>query len=150
MQPTRCYVSQFIYSNKTGYMFQAVSLPIIRSSNCTYIFWYLSNLAAVCCYRGWDGTEREQKRPRGRHRLSWNDNTERNLKETGREMQGINLAYYSDKWRALVNTVTNLRLPQNCWKFLVYKKYQLHKADSTGFYLVNQLVGSIKYFHDGK
>jgi hypothetical protein len=49
MQPTRRYVSQFIYFNKTLYMFQAVPLPIIRSSNCTYSFWYLSNLAATCC-----------------------------------------------------------------------------------------------------
>jgi hypothetical protein len=37
-------------------MFQAVPLPIIRSSNCTYSFWYLSNFAATCCYHGWDGT----------------------------------------------------------------------------------------------
>jgi hypothetical protein len=28
-------------------MFQAVSPPIIRSSNCTYSFWYLSKLAAI-------------------------------------------------------------------------------------------------------
>jgi hypothetical protein len=28
-------------------MFQAVPLPIIGSSNCTYSFWYLSNLAAI-------------------------------------------------------------------------------------------------------
>jgi hypothetical protein len=47
MQPTRCYVSQFIYFNKMLYMFQAVPLPIIRSSNCTYSFWYLSNLAVM-------------------------------------------------------------------------------------------------------
>jgi hypothetical protein len=47
VQPTRCYVSQSIYFNKTLYMFQAVPLPIIRSSNCTYSFWYLSDLA-IC------------------------------------------------------------------------------------------------------
>jgi hypothetical protein len=56
MQPTRYYISQFIYFNKMLYMFQAVPPPIIRSSNCTYSFWYLSNLAASCRYHGWDGT----------------------------------------------------------------------------------------------
>jgi hypothetical protein len=45
-----------VYFNKTLYMFQAVPPPIIRSSNCTYGFWYLSNLAATCCCHGWDGT----------------------------------------------------------------------------------------------
>jgi hypothetical protein len=43
------------------YMFQAVAPPIIRSSNCTYSFWYLSNLAATCCYHGWDGNARFDK-----------------------------------------------------------------------------------------
>jgi hypothetical protein len=56
MRPTRRYASQFIYFNNTLCMFQAVPLPIIRSSNSTYSFWYLSNLAANCCYHGWDGT----------------------------------------------------------------------------------------------
>ena len=40
MQPTRCNVTQFIYFCETLYMFQAVPLPIIRSSNCTYNFRY--------------------------------------------------------------------------------------------------------------
>jgi hypothetical protein len=34
------------------------------------------------------------------------------LKETGREgVRGINLAYDTDQWRAVVNTVMNLRFP---------------------------------------
>jgi hypothetical protein len=56
MQPTKCYISQFIYFNKMLYMFQAVPPPIIRSSNCAYSFWYLSDLAATCHYHVWDGT----------------------------------------------------------------------------------------------
>jgi hypothetical protein len=55
MQPTIFYVSQFFYFNKMLYMFQAVPPPIIRSSNCTYSFWYLSTLAATCCYHDLDG-----------------------------------------------------------------------------------------------
>jgi hypothetical protein len=30
-------------------MFRVEPLPIIRSSDCTFSFWYLSNLAATCC-----------------------------------------------------------------------------------------------------
>jgi hypothetical protein len=32
----------------TLYVFQAVPPPIIRSSNCTYSFWYLSNCNNIC------------------------------------------------------------------------------------------------------
>jgi hypothetical protein len=45
------------YFTKMLYMFQAVAPPIIMSSNCTYSFWYLTNLAATCCYHGSDGIE---------------------------------------------------------------------------------------------
>jgi hypothetical protein len=47
VQPTRCYVTQFIYFSKMLYMFQAVPLLIIRSSNCTCSFWYLSNCNGI-------------------------------------------------------------------------------------------------------
>jgi hypothetical protein len=40
-------------------MFRVEPPPIIRSSNCTYSFWYLSNLAATCCDYGGDGTQSE-------------------------------------------------------------------------------------------
>jgi hypothetical protein len=35
-----------------------------------------------------------------------------------RGMDWIYLAQDRDQWRALVNTVMNLRLPQNVWKLL--------------------------------
>jgi hypothetical protein len=44
VQPTRYYISQFIYFNKMLYMFQAIPPPIIRSSNCTYSFLYCQTL----------------------------------------------------------------------------------------------------------
>jgi hypothetical protein len=42
-----------------------------------------------------------------------------NLREIGWDgMDWIDLAQNRDKWRSLVNTVTNLRVPQNAGKFL--------------------------------
>jgi hypothetical protein len=41
------------------------------------------------------------------------------LREIGWDgMEWIHLAQDSDQWRALVNTVMNLRVPQNAGKFL--------------------------------
>jgi hypothetical protein len=37
------------------YMVRVEPPPIIRISDCTYSFWYLSNFAATCCDNGWDG-----------------------------------------------------------------------------------------------
>jgi hypothetical protein len=42
--PTRCNVTQFIYTWKLLYMFRVVHPPIIRSAyNCIYSIWYLSH-----------------------------------------------------------------------------------------------------------
>jgi hypothetical protein len=54
----------------------------------------------------------EGKRPLGRPRSRWADNIKMNLKETGwGGMDCIHLAENRDQWRALVNTVMNLRVP---------------------------------------
>jgi hypothetical protein len=53
----------------------------------------------------------EGKRPTGRPRLRWQDII-MDLKETGWEcVDWIHLAQDRDKWRAVVNTVMNLRVP---------------------------------------
>jgi hypothetical protein len=54
----------------------------------------------------------EQKRPLGRPRHRWEDNTRMNLGETGWE--GVNWVYMAqgrDQWWDLVNMVTNLQVP---------------------------------------
>jgi hypothetical protein len=61
----------------------------------------------------------ERKRPLGGLRLRWEDNIKINFREIGcGGMDWINVAQCRDQWKALVNTVMNLRIPQNVGKFL--------------------------------
>jgi len=51
----------------------------------------------------------EEKRPLGRPRHRWEDNIKVGLQELG--MDWIKLAQDRDRWQALVNVITNLRVP---------------------------------------
>jgi hypothetical protein len=52
----------------------------------------------------------EGKRPLGRPRCRWVDNIKMNVREIGcGGMDWIDLADVRDRWRALVNTVINIR-----------------------------------------
>jgi hypothetical protein len=54
----------------------------------------------------------EGKRPLGRPRRRWVDKIRMDLGEIGWDgMDWIELAQERDQWRALVNTVMNLRVP---------------------------------------
>jgi hypothetical protein len=54
----------------------------------------------------------EGRRPLGRPRRRWEDNIKMDLKEIGfGNMDWIHWAQDRDRWRALVNTVINLRVP---------------------------------------
>jgi len=54
----------------------------------------------------------ERKRQLGRPRRRWEDNIEMDLQEVGCGVTDwIELAQGRDRWRALVNVVTNLRVP---------------------------------------
>jgi hypothetical protein len=54
----------------------------------------------------------EEKRPLGRQRRRWVDNIKMDLEEVGwGDVDWIGLAQGRDRWRALVNSVLNLRVP---------------------------------------
>jgi hypothetical protein len=59
------------------------------------------------------------KRPLGRPRHRWKDNTKMDLQEVGCEcMDWIDLAEDRDRWRTLVNVVMNLQVTYNAENFL--------------------------------
>ena len=53
----------------------------------------------------------EGKRPFGRPRRRWEDNIKMDLQEVGGAGDRMELAQDRDRWRALLNTVMNLRVP---------------------------------------
>jgi hypothetical protein len=61
----------------------------------------------------------EGKKPLGRPRRRWVDNIKRDHREMGwGGMDSIYVAQDRGQWRAVVNTVMNLRVPYNAGKFL--------------------------------
>ena len=55
----------------------------------------------------------EGKRPLGRPRRRWEDNIKMDLQEVGGVFEDwMELAQDRDRWRALVSTVMNLRVPK--------------------------------------
>ena len=65
----------------------------------------------------------EGKRPLGRSRHVWENNIKIYLQEVGcGGMDRIELAENRNGWRALVNSVINLRVPYNAGNFLTSRK----------------------------
>jgi hypothetical protein len=61
----------------------------------------------------------EGKSPLGRPRVRWEDDTKTVLQELGcGGMDWIELAQDSDRWRAIVNAVMNIRGSIKCGEFL--------------------------------
>jgi CRISPR/Cas system-associated protein Cas7 (RAMP superfamily) len=57
--------------------------------------------------------------PLGKPRRRWEDNIKMDLQEVGcGGMEWIKLAEDRDRWRALVDAVMNLQIPQNGGNFL--------------------------------
>ena len=65
----------------------------------------------------------EGKRSLGRPRRRWEDNIKMDLDELGRGCgDWMELVQDRDRWRALVSTVMNFRVPQNAGNFLISYK----------------------------
>ena len=61
----------------------------------------------------------EGKRPLGRPRRRWEDNIKMDLQEVGGGCEDwMELAQDRDRWRELVSTVMNRRVPKNAGNFL--------------------------------
>jgi hypothetical protein len=61
----------------------------------------------------------EGKRPLVRPRRRWEDNIRMGLQEVGGDFgDWMELAQNRDRWRALVSTVKNFRVPYKCGEFL--------------------------------
>jgi hypothetical protein len=63
----------------------------------------------------------EGKRPLGRHRRRWDDNSRMDLQEVrcgGTDWIGL----AQDRWRAIANVVMNFRVPYNAGNFLNSRK----------------------------
>jgi hypothetical protein len=76
----------------------------------------------------------EGRRPLGRPRCRWMDNIKIDPREARWDgVDWIHLAQDKDQWRALMNTVMKLRVPENAGKFLSscifgsFTRSQLHK-----------------------
>jgi hypothetical protein len=68
------------------------------------------------------------KSPLGRPGRTWEDNIKMDLQKVGCwGMEWIEVARDRDRWRSLVNTVMNLRVPQNAGNFLLnFSRTLLH------------------------
>jgi hypothetical protein len=65
-----------------------------------------------------EGKGREGKGPLGRPRRRWDDNTRMDICEMGREiMDFIHLDQDKGQWRAVVNAVMNITVPQKAENF---------------------------------
>jgi hypothetical protein len=93
----------------------------------------------------------EGKRPLGRPRRRWMDNIRIDLGEVGwGDMDWIDLAQDRNRWRALVNSVLNLRVPWNTGKVSsgitssgLSSRAQLHRV----IWLHNDKENSLRYLY---
>jgi hypothetical protein len=74
--------------------------------------WHVARMGDVRCAYSILVGKPEGRRPLGRPRRRWEDNIKMDLREIGfGDVDCIDLAQDRDRWRALVNTVMNLRVP---------------------------------------
>jgi hypothetical protein len=78
----------------------------------------------------------EGKRPLGRPKCRWIDNIKLDLLVTGvNVVDWIGLAEDRYRWRALVNSIMNLRVPQECWESTVASRVVLSSPELVSYKL---------------
>jgi hypothetical protein len=93
-------------------MFRVEPPPIIRSSVCTYSFWYLSNLAAICCDHSWNGTGMEPDGDYNRQQQGLTNT------RTVRTVRAPVMGGGSTRNMYSVTEINKLRKVTSCWLYL--------------------------------
>jgi hypothetical protein len=89
----------------------------------------------------------EGKRPLGRPRHRWIDNIKMDLLEIGvNVIDWIGLAQDRYRWRAFVNSVTNLRVPQNVGNYRVAAQLVASRVVLSSTELVSPSISARKEF----
>jgi hypothetical protein len=75
------------------------------------------------------GGKAEGRRPLGRPRSKWVDNIRMDLVEVGwSDVDWIGLVQYRDRWRALMNSVLNLRVPKMLVNYRVSRQLGISRV----------------------
>jgi hypothetical protein len=91
-----------------------ISLPnIVRVVKSRRMRWagHVTRMGEVRCVHRVLVGKLEGKRPLGRLRRRWEDNIKMDLQKMGGGGDWMELAQDRDRWRSLVNTVMNFRVP---------------------------------------
>ena len=100
-----------LHSDKLNGLYSSLNiLRLIKSRRMGWVR-HIARMGKGEVYTGFCWGKSEGKRPLGRHRRRWKDNIKMEIQEVGcGVVDWIELVQGTDRWRALVNAVMNLRV----------------------------------------